>query len=256
MTVSIGFGSNERGVSDVVGYVLIFSLITATVGVVTVTGYGTLDDRQQIERINNVERAFDVFAANMENVYRDGAPSRATELRLAGGTLGHGDRVSITIADADDPTVNVTAVPRPLVYSDGNTDIVYVGGAILRTEDESSVMLREPPFRFDSSGASVPLVLTFRTSGPRTVSTEGTVRVTSTARSVDTNVSEAFAGADTYTVSIESPRSDAWYRYFDSHVGDGIVGVTHDEAAGTVEAELEADTVAVSRIPIRLRFSA
>jgi len=76
MTVEFGFGSDERGVSDVVGYVLIFSLIVATVGVVTTVGFSTLEDRQDAERVNNVERAFDVFANNMENVYRDGAPSR------------------------------------------------------------------------------------------------------------------------------------------------------------------------------------
>jgi hypothetical protein len=89
----------DRAVSDVIGYVLVFSLIIATVGIVTAVGFSTIEDRQRDERINNVERAFDVFAANVEDVYRGGAPSRATEIRLSGGTLQYGEPVTITVRD-------------------------------------------------------------------------------------------------------------------------------------------------------------
>lgn len=239
---------NDRAVSDIVGYVLVFSLIVATVGVVTVVGFGTLEDRQAAERINNVERAFDVFAANVEDVYRDGAPSRATEMRLAGGTLSHGEGVTITI-EADNGE-NVTAIPRPLVYSGGGSEIVYTAGAILRSDDGSSVMLEEPPFRTDTPTASFPLVETFRTSGPSTVSVDGTVRVTSSARTVNTTVSDAFADADSYTITVDSPRSAAWMRYFESQDGFGAV----TESGGVIEAEIEADTVITPRFPIRVRF--
>jgi hypothetical protein len=242
---------NDRAVSDIVGYVLVFSLIIATVGVVTTVGFGTLSDRQTAERINNVERAFDVFATNMEDVYRDGAPSRATEMRLAGGELRHGDPVRITIADANENKTNVTISPRPLIYADGDTEIVYVAGAVIRSEPESAVMIRNPPFYAHSEGAVFPLIETFRTSGPSTVSTDGTVRVTSTARGVNTSVSEAFEQAENYTITVESPRSDAWMRYFES--ADEIT--VEDHNPGVVEAKTEAGRVTVPRFGIRLRFS-
>ena len=241
---------NDRAVSDIVGYVLVFSLIIATVGVVTTVGFGTLSDRQSAERINNVERAFDVFATNMEDVYRDGAPSRATEMRLAGGELRHGDPVRITIADANENKTNVTISPRPLIYADGDTEIVYVAGAVIRSEPESAVMIRNPPFYAHSEGAVFPLIETFRTSGPSTVSTDGTVRVTSTARGVNTSVSEAFEQAENYTITVESPRSDAWMRYLES--ADKIT--VEDHTPEVVEATIDADRVAAPRFPIRLRI--
>jgi hypothetical protein len=251
MTLTIEFGSDSRGVSDVVGYVLIFSLITATVGVVTVVGFGTLEDRQAAERINNVERAFDVFSNNMENVYRDGAPSRATEMRLAGGTLRHGDSVTITIeADSGE---NVTAVSSPLVYEDGSSRIVYSAGAILRTDGEASVMLRDPPFRTNLSTASFPLIEMFRTSGAQTVSMEGTVRVTSTARQINTTVPPSFSdpSAGGYNITIETPRGDAWERYFDSQPGTDVL----DRDSDRVTAKINQETVVAPRFPIRVRFS-
>ena len=250
MTLDCGFGSDDRGVSDVVGYVLIFSLIVATVGVVTTVGFSTLDDRQDAERINNVERAFDVFGNNMENVYRDGAPSRATEMRLAGGTLRHGDPVTVTIEAANGE--NVTASLEPLIYEDGDTEIVYATGAVIRTDGGSSVMLREPPFRTDTPTALFPIVRTFRTTGATAVSVEGTVRVTTSARSVDTALSDSFIGSEPDTITVESPRSDAWERYFESQ--PGLDSVTRDAANDTVEATIFADQVAVPRFPIRVRF--
>lgn len=248
MTRTRGLGSTDRAVSDVVGYVLIFSLIVATVGVVTTVGFGTLDDRQDAERINNVERAFDVFANNMENVYRDGAPSRATEMRLAGGTLSHGEPVTITIETDDDETV--TVVSRPLVYSDDNSEIVYAAGAVLRSDDGGSVMLKEPPFRADRPTALIPLIETFRTSGPNTVSVDGAIRVTSSARTVNTTVSNAFADADDYRITVDSPRTTAWTRYFESQ--DGFDNVS--ESGSTVEADIRGNSVVAPRFPVRIRF--
>ena len=247
MTAEFGFGSDDRGVSDVVGYVLIFSLIVATVGVVTTVGFSTLEDRQDAERVNNVERAFDVFANNMEDVYRGGAPSRATEMRLAGGTLSHGEPVTITI-EADDETV--TVVSRPLVYSDGDSEIVYTAGAVLRSDDGGSIMLKEPPFRADRPTALIPLIETFRTSGPSTVSVDGTIRVTSSARTVNTTVSDRFADADDYTITVDSPRTTAWTRYFESQNGFDNV----NESGGTVEADIGGDSVVAPRFPVRIRF--
>jgi len=50
--------TDDRGVTELVSYVLIFSLVIATIGTVTVLGMSTLMDRQQAEQLNNVERSF------------------------------------------------------------------------------------------------------------------------------------------------------------------------------------------------------
>jgi hypothetical protein len=244
-----GLTFDDRGVSDVVSYVLVFSLITASVGVVTVVGFEAIDDRQAAERVNNVERAFDVFAANMENVYRDGAPRRATEMRLAGGSLGLGEPVVITIEAANGD--NVTVSSNPLVYRDGDTEIVYIAGAVLRSEGDSSVMLRDPPFRTDTTTASFPIVDTYVSSGTTTVSSDGTIRVASAARGVNTTVPSSFGSSGAYNVTVESSRSDAWERYFDAQPNTNIL--VHD--SDRVVAEVTTDEVVAPRFPVRLRFS-
>lgn len=241
----------DRAVSDVVGYVLIFSLIVATVGVVTTVGFGTLEDRQTAEQINNAERAFDVFANNMENVYRDGSPSRATEMRLSGGTLQYGEPVNITIQDAADENVNHTVQMTPLVYSEGETEIIYVGGAVIRSERESAVMIRDPPFRIDSQRTLIPLVDTTGFPGVRTISAEERVRVRSANIERIAAPEPDLYDADEVRINVSSPRSDAWVRYFDERATE-VGGTVSNNEEVSYTFETEELSAPQSRIQLRL----
>ncbi len=238
----------DRAVSDVVGYVLIFSLIVATVGVVTTVGFGTLDDRQTAEQINNAERAFDVFANNMENVYRDGSPSRATEMRLSGGTLQYGEPVNITIQDADNPDVNHTVRITPLVYSEGDTEIVYEGGAIIRDDGDGMVMKRAPPFRIDADQTLFPFVRTTRAVGDTSVSRDGTIRVESVRTNINTTTRQQLSEADNLTLVVDSPRQEVWDRYLEEQAET----FGKFEESGTLS--FQTDELSVPRFRIQLRF--
>lgn len=238
----------DRAVSDVVGYVLIFSLIVATVGVVTTVGFGTLDDRQTAEQINNAERAFDVFANNMENVYRDGSPSRATEIRLSGGTIQYGDPVTITIQNASDTSVNYTVRITPLVYTEGDTEIVYEGGAIIRDDGDGMVMRRTPPFRIGADRTLLPFVRTTRAVGDTSVSRDGTIRVESVRTNINTTTRQQLSDGGNLELVIESPRQEAWNRYLEEQAEE--VGGTHND--GTLAFHTEE--LSVPRFRVQLRF--
>jgi hypothetical protein len=246
-------GSDNRAVSDVVGYVLIFSLITISVGVITVGGFSTLQDRQDAERINNAERAFDVLAGNVEEIYRDGAPSRATEMRLSGGTLRYGEPVNVTIRDSIDHNINHSMEVTPLVYADGDTEIVYVGGAIVRAESGGSVMLREPPFVFRSNQAVLPFVRTTRTVGRNSLTQEGTIRVESIRTNLNATARSGLADASQLEIVVETPREAAWEGYLRSVASeDESWEYTSDD---TLLSEPDAiDRISVPRFRILLRF--
>ena len=240
---------NDRALSDVIGYVLVFSLIIATVGVVSTVGFTGLQDRQDAEQINNVERAFDVFDHNVEDVYKRGAPSRATEMRLGGGSLGYGERIEIEIESGGE---NVTASSTPLVYSRGNTEILYVSGAIIRVDDGNAVMLSEPDFVFETDHVVMPLIET-RSRSDRTIGGESTIRVTSEFSFIETTVPAQLAepsGSDV-NVTIESSRAEAWERYFEDQPGSVESDLENDRVRFTVE---EKERISAPRFRIRLDF--
>ena len=68
----------DRGVSEVLGYALVFSLVIVTVSIISVSGLSGYQNAQSFERQSNAEKAYDVMHNNIEDIYYKGAPSRAT----------------------------------------------------------------------------------------------------------------------------------------------------------------------------------
>ncbi len=242
---------DDRGVSEVLGFVLTFSLITMTIALVFTVGFGGLQDAQRAERINNVERAFDVLDTNVEDIHRNGAPSRSTEMRLAGGQLAFGDPTTVTIAAENDTT---TIETRPLVYRDGDTDIVYELGGVIRTDGDASVMLDEPGYLLNEGRSSIPLLVTTKPSDQTAVGGHRTVLVRSTSQYTEI-IHPRTAENETVTITIDSPRADAWERYFERQDG-GTVEPTESDT--TVEYTINGDgterETSVSATWVRFRF--
>lgn len=237
---------DDRAVSEVVGFVLVFSLVTMTIAIVFTAGFGGLQDAQRTEQVNNVERAFDVLDTNVEEIGHQGAPSRATEMRLSGGRLGFGEPTTVTV-EVNDGTEATTIETRPLVYANGDTEIVYELGAIVRTDDGGSVMLTDPGHVLNDDRSAVPLLVTTKPSDGTSIGGHRTVLVRGSHQHTELLVPRT---ADEVTITVESPRADAWERYFEQQ-GTGSVTGTGDT---TAEFVLDDGETSVSVTWIRLRL--
>lgn len=176
---------SERGVSDVIGFVLVFALITSTVAIVYTFGFTGLEDARQEERISNAERVFDILADNVGDLQQRGAPSRATEIKLSEATLGYGSGTSLTVevTNAPSPTPTYSTNLDPIVYTptDSPVRLVYENGAVFRERPGSGgIPLERPGSSFRENGATktavIPFVQTRRTGTPG-VGGSSTVRI-------------------------------------------------------------------------------
>jgi hypothetical protein len=241
----------ERAQSNVLGFVLVFALITASVGIVTAAGLPVLEDRQDAERINNMERAFEILDENVDDVVYGEAPSRATEIRLTGGRIDVADseRVEIRVQNSSNASDNATyaAAPRPLAYASEDTTIALSMGSLVRSEPTGSVMLTEPEWLVADDRAVVPLAVTVQGDGTTSLGGRLTVLVVTEAQ---------FRGGDRFTtgpgseanvtVTVESPRAAAWQRYFESRSLGTVVGATDD----SVTYRFYTDELYVPRVRI------
>jgi len=238
-----------RGQSDALGFVFVFALIVLTVGTVYTVGYATLQDARDTERISNMERAFEVMDDNIEDITRHGAPSRATELSLAGGSvvIGEATRLSIEATNTSDPADNASfaTTTRPIAYVDDETAVVYSFGAVFRSDRGSSLMLTEPNWLLGSDRAVVPLVVGVAGDGPTSLGGSTTVLVVTERRA--SGLAGSFTAGDgastRVNVTIESPRADAWASYFasegmteidppDDTDGNGVTETTYQFVTG------------------------
>ena len=246
-----GFRGADRGVSETVGFVLVFALIATTIAVTFTVGLGGLEDAQLAERDNNIERAFDVLHDNVNDLGRDGIPSRATELRLGGGSLTTDASSRLIIESSTNRELE--NVSTAVVYRGaGDTEIRYEYGAVIRTDGGGSVMIREPDLLFGDR--TMFGFFDLRPRGDATAGGKRTVLVRTTLAD-DRSVSNT---GESMNLTFEGSTVDAWERYFEdrrdgqgSEVIDGI-DRTSDELVVTLNAD---EGVTVHRTTVVVRFS-
>lgn len=247
---------SDRAVSDTIGYVLAFALVTSTIGVVYATGFVGLDDAQHAEQLQNVERAFDVLDDNLDDIYRRGAPSRATEIQLAGGSLTTGQTSQITVRVVDTANANHNATyvmnPRPVVYADrDDTRIVYVADAVFREQGSQSVMLSRPAWLVSDERVFIPFVVTHRYGSQQVFSGQTTVLVRSirTSRRVRGHFVPEPGGRADVNVTVTSPRTDAWIRYLEEQ---GFTASVIDLQNNTASYTYQTDRLYVPEVAVRV----
>lgn len=233
-------GACERGVSEVLGFILVFSLVLMTIGIVYSGGFGVLEETRNGERVNNAERALDVLATNLQQIARGDAPRRATEVKLAEAKLETSNHHELSTNSTSIGQAQ-TAGPVAIRFTAGtDTEIVYEAGAIIRTESEGGVMLREPDFLFDENRTVVRYIET-RGSG-QSVSGTTTVLVRADRRSSEVLASRTDVVDETVTFNITTTpkRAVVWERYLESEIDWETDACTIvDPAAETVTCEFD-----------------
>ena len=246
-----GLGNDQRAVSETLGYILVFSIIVTTIATATVFGFSGLENRQAAEQVTNVERAFDVMADNFRDISRYEDPSRATEMRLADGTIGVGDPVTITVGQWDGDNFvdgekrNETF--QPLVFQSDGGEVIYESGVVFRGSGSDSIARSPLPFVVGEETALVPVTATSTRSSTTAVGGDRTVRVVGERRPPTRTLANRTVDADgeTLAVEIESPRADGWERQFRAE--DYTILNVSDDA---VTAELDVSDDGRVRLPV------
>jgi hypothetical protein len=212
----------DRAVSDTLGFVFIFALVLSIVGLTFTVGYGGLQDTRDFERLNNAERAFDVMGDNFDDMVRRGAPSRATEVKVADAQLAVAEPTVFNVSVDDGSVVESYQFEvEPIVYETGDGRIVYVNGAVFREDRGGAVAVRHSEFVLNRSRVLLPVVAT--RAGSDTTSVGGTTTVLVRATNPQ-GQRESFgfdvarpAPQENVTVEVTTPRPTAWQRELSRH---------------------------------------
>lgn len=239
---------SDRAASEVLSFALVFGLVVTSVAIVSVSGLGTLEATRDGEQMNNAERAFDVLADNMADLYQQGAPSRATELKVGDAQLEFGDHsemnVSVTKAGDANPTPVLNRTMRPIIY-EGSQDrqLVYEGGAVFREDRNGGRIVHEPPLVV--TGNHVLYTFVGTRSNERASVGGSTVLVRSAYRGSTVRFENTSADVESVTVDVTSPRAGSWADYFESIGFDcGTVGADVSceyDPSGTIDSVYVVD---------------
>lgn len=240
-----GLRSDDRAVSELIGYVLAFSIMIASVGVVYTGGLGAVVEYQQDERETNAERAFVALAESLNDLQRGDAPARNGEIRLAEGTLSiqDGPRISVVVDGANGSVEVYEDEVGALSYAVGNTRVAYVTGGVLREDGDAGSIAADPPVACEDGSAVVSLV-TLKAGDATARAGQGSVLIE--AQKGSTRVlypTGSDADASSVELSIDE-NSAAWTRAL-SEAG-------WEESGGDLTCE--ADRVVVRRTSVTVDF--
>lgn len=249
----------DRAVSDSLGFILVFAIIISTVGAVYIGGFQSLDDARQYERMNNAERAFEVFADNVEDITQRGAPSRATEIKLAEASMQSGPsrEIRINVSPSGQPGGrNNSWGYEPLVYesqTDRSNEMAYELGANFRSSTGGTTMSERPAWVIGEDRVIIPVVRTDH-DGEGSITGSETILVrTQAAGSRDVWTANKTGSTDV-TINISTPRADAWRAYMKSQSPE-VTCPPSENGDGQAYCTIEdVETVYVTVVRIRYEF--
>lgn len=199
----------SRAVSNMIGYALLFGLITVTVATTSFAGGPAIQEAQQVSSDGVTADTMEVLTSDIEALQTTEASSRSVQVHPQGGHIEPVQPTTLTIETADGS--QYTQVTRPLAYeSDSGKEIVYEAGALItRTPAGDSFMTQSPSVSVDDT-VSAPLVITTVPRDRSIQSTRGSITATqmtqATAPLPDTT--------SQLTISISSRYAAAWESYF------------------------------------------
>lgn len=250
----------ERAISEVLGYVIIFSMILLMVGIVYTGGAANLQEVRDNQQVVGVERAFVAVDSDVTDIARDGAPSRSSTIRLNGGTLTFGGGATMNVTVGTNTTNSYRLAP--MVYRfDGEPRLAYVGGMVLRSGGDGEwVVVSDPPVvtaRNDTGALESVLLPVLDTDG--TGSAQGARSLTIDTAIDDRQdivVGDRQHGDLTVTVNVtDTPRAGAWGRYFNRTVSTGAGDACEPTGPNGTTCSFETDAFRAAYFPVEVTLS-
>lgn len=209
---SLSLQRDERAVSELIAFILVFGIILSSVAVLSVTGFQAMEDYQQVEQERNADRAMTALAANFNDVLRsDGVEQRYGELTLRGGTITVDEGVALNVSvdgefigdksafDLDHVKDGDSLPLGAFTYESDDAAVKYEGGGVVRTEETGSVALKEPQIRYDDDRNVAVVSLVVLEESGRSIQSQGGQGVTITVE----NRTSAVYRSTSVNVSVE-----------------------------------------------------
>lgn len=237
--------TDERAVSDLIAFVMIFTVMIASVGVIAVFGWDALGAVRDAEQLDGAEYSFVTLNDQLNGIADHEAPARATEMRLGEATLSvaDGPRLTVKVEENATNTTTIEADLGALRFDLGDRHVTTAGGAVFRGDDGGSVMVSDPPMHCGEGGSRINLI-ELRAEEVSSVDSVATVQVQIRHQRTSLRIPSRWDFRNTtrqVTLSVDdAPNRSAWERYLERSGWDPV-----EEQSGTFVCSSESTTMPI-----------
>lgn len=139
--------SADRGVSEVVGFVLMFSIIIASVGLVATFGFQQLEENRADQELRNAERVMQLVERDYDALQQGEATVRSNEIDASRGSVLFSDdgSIGVFVENSNGATFTDTYQMGTIRYEVDDTSVAYQGGMVGRASSGQSQRAITPP---------------------------------------------------------------------------------------------------------------
>lgn len=229
---------DTRGVSPILGFVLLVGMVAAvSVSLLVVGGQMMTEGQQQVEE-DRVEQSFVELSKTIASTSTNSDSPKSMTLEAGEqGAIAREATGSYTIT-VENETVNKTVGNGTIgtieYKSDDGTTIAYEAGAVFRETGAETRVISEPPFHYDRDTNTLNLPVTTTTEEKELSSGDLVVNHKSATR----NTANYVKNYRVY-IEIQSDYCKGWERYFSDQTGyTAITEGCAEGAANTVNIRL------------------
>lgn len=214
----------ERGVSDLVGFILIFGIIMTGATFALVVGQDEISNIRTNEQSVNAERAMVLVGQSLDGLDRSRSASTVGSVNLNDGSLRltAGENVTVSVENGTTGRSWTWTVPTgSLEYELDDTVLSYENGMVSRSDRGNGISLSDPHLTCAEDRAIVSVITLNRTGsqqvGSGRVSIVGHLNETRLLYPVNrTGVGSPTNATDVF-VDVNSTHTDVWNATVEDH---------------------------------------
>ncbi len=199
-----------KGVSEVVGSLLMLVVITLTVSILIVYGTPVIESSQSYIRMRNVEAMMVSTNELISKVSSDAMPAAMAKFSLSGGSLSlvSDNKITVYVNNSTSNLYSMTLVPGRVEYVYSNRKVCLENGGVWE-KDGSSYVVFPPHIKVRGDNVSIAI---YRLIGNGSVSGRGFAEVEVRYNSSETRV---FNESGYVEMNITSDYAQAWNNYLE-----------------------------------------
>lgn len=237
----------DAAVSETLGYILLFAIVTLSMGVIYAIGYPALQSSIDTNIFESAEQNFIVLQSNMDRVAFDQTPVKVHKMKLQSSMITVSNDSSMTINYDSDPPLHIPT--GEIVFEKDGKTVAYEMGSVFKTyTSDSSLMVSKPPIytsRIDSQ--NITTIGLVSVNGNTGMSGKGIVTLTLRHNS---SIMDMTDSRTNLTVQINSTHASKWGEYLED-VGFSVTNTT----SSSVTAQKNDTMVILSRHDVDVDIS-
>lgn len=219
----------EAGVSESIGFIIIFTIIIAGIGLVTLYGYPMLLQQQTSADEQIMEKNMIVLQNDLKSLAYKMVPYKETSLKVGSGSLGvyntSGTTARFTISNTSGTIEDFPSGDLRYESTSAQTGISLENGAVVKRmlAQEGSTMLAEPRWFYDPpTKTAVIYLIGINSTEAMSRSGVGTIKMELDQTKTNSTSYDNPTGSQIcvqYTPNPNANYSTAWGNYFQNSLG-------------------------------------